>query len=134
VVSTNAITVVDGVADRIREAAAQDASIPKEIKGQWLKEKGTVRFGGKVYVPAECRAEVLSLVHDVPTAGHPGRDKTVKLLRRIYGWPGLEGEVAAYVALCDKCQRSKALLKKPAGPINPLPYRTARGSWWPGTM
>jgi hypothetical protein len=77
-----AAVVVDGLAERLKEAIAGDEGVPAELTGPWASENGALHFGGKVYVPRACRAEVLALVHDAPTAGHPGRDKTVKLARR----------------------------------------------------
>ena len=55
----------------------------KELRGnKWKIEEDLVLKEGKVYVPKdeELRAEVIRLHHDVPTAGHGGRWKTVELV------------------------------------------------------
>ena len=72
--------------------------------------------------------EVLSLAHDDPSAGHPGRDCTVDMVRRSYNWPGLTSSAALFVRSCDACQKSKASRSKPAGPITPLPI--PNGPWY----
>lgn len=82
-----------------------------------------------MYVPPvdALRSEVLSLAHDSPTAGHPGRDRTIDLVRRTYNWPGLPKDVARYVASCDTCQKSKPAHHAPYGLLKPLPV--ARRPW-----
>ena len=60
---------------------------------------------GKVYVlkDKELRAEVIRLHHDVLAAGHGGCWKTVELITRNYGWPGVMRDVGRYVEGCDLC-------------------------------
>lgn len=54
----------------------------------------------------------LQALHDHPTAGHFGRDKTIKRAREICWWPMIDQEVADYVKSSDKCQRFKAANSK----------------------
>ena len=44
----------------------------------------------------------------MPTAGHPGRWKTLELVVRNYWWPGLSGYVARYVRGCNTCNCVKS--------------------------
>ena len=48
-------------------------------------------------VPHELRQKILVENHDVPVVGHMGINRTVDLIKRIYGWRGIGGGVAAYV-------------------------------------
>ena len=77
---------------------------------------------GKIYVPCarELRTKVLVENHDSPSAGHPGQDKTVHLVRRTFWWPKLNKEVHKYVQQCFKCQVGKAERVKPPGLLHPL--------------
>jgi Integrase zinc binding domain len=40
----------------------------------------------KIVVPSICVVDVISLAHDLPTAGHFGVRKTVKTLQQHYYW------------------------------------------------
>jgi hypothetical protein len=37
------------------------------------------------------KREILHQYHDDPTAGHPGRDNTVALVKRHHNWIGMDG-------------------------------------------
>jgi hypothetical protein len=41
-------------------------------------------------------------------------------LKQKYWWYGIKRDVAAYVAVCDVCQRVKAKHQRPAGLLHPL--------------
>ena len=92
----------------------------KELRGNEWKIKGElVLKEGKVYVPKdeELRAEVIRLHHDVPTAGHRGRWKTVKLVTRNYWWLGVIRDIRRYVEECDLYQRMKNRIEELAGKL-----------------
>ena len=40
----------------------------------------------KLVVPKEKQAQILSECHDMPTAGHLGRDKTLSRIAKMYYW------------------------------------------------
>ncbi|MCG7866651.1 MAG: DDE-type integrase/transposase/recombinase [Candidatus Thiodiazotropha taylori] len=58
-------------------------------------------------VPASKRAEVLHYYHDIPTAGHLGKDKMLFRIKKVFCWPGLKDDVARYCNSCDKCTARK---------------------------
>ena len=74
---------------------------------------------GKVYVlkDEKLRAEVIQLHHDVLTAGHEERWKTVELVTRNYWWLGVTRDVGRYVKGCDLCQRMKNRTEELAGKL-----------------
>ena len=102
------------------------------------------------YIRTDCATQAIpttgdqdSIAHDIPFAGHLGRDKTTqRILRRFY-WPTLFADVKRYCQTCEECQlhggpRTKVLLiplsvvgepfKRIAMDIvGPLP-RTSRGN------
>ena len=50
----------------------------------------------QLVLPQECRKEILELSHDVPFAGHLGKEKTAnRILQRFY-WPTLFKDVAEH--------------------------------------
>ncbi|OWY91770.1 reverse transcriptase [Phytophthora megakarya] len=57
--------------------------------------------------------------HDVPTAGHPGREKTYSLLTRDFYWNHQYKWVRKYVRTCDVCQRVKSAPHS-QDPLQPL--------------
>lgn len=67
------------------------------------------------------RLQVMQECHDAPYAGHPGRDKTLQLVKHWFWWPTVTGDVTQYVKSCDSCQRNKSRNKLPAGLLQPLP-------------
>ena len=68
------------------------------------------------------RPHVLSLAHDIKTAGHLGHTKTTfKLLQSFY-WPGVYSDVSKYVKSCHNCQISEKAGQHPVkAPLIPIP-------------
>ena len=67
----------------------------------------------------EVRKTLLRELHVVPTAGHPGFDKTYDLAHRSFFWPSLHKDVKELVASCDVCQRIKVSRQLPQGLLHP---------------
>uniref|UniRef100_A0A670KGS1 Gypsy retrotransposon integrase-like protein 1 n=1 Tax=Podarcis muralis TaxID=64176 RepID=A0A670KGS1_PODMU len=116
--------------DAVRRALQEDpfaqAKMEEVHKGTAKDDEFQIRDGllirkGALYVPGDdLRARVLQQLHDAPTAGHFGKEKTVELVARDFWWPKMRGEVADYVSRCDTCQRAKSVHKPPAGLLEPL--------------
>ena len=51
----------------------------------------------KLMVPRENREQILNEVHNEPTAGHPGIEKSYKRVAQIYYWPGMYKTIAEHV-------------------------------------
>ena len=49
---------------------------------------------------------VLQELHDHPTAGHSGRDETLRKVRELYQWPKMNQWVADYIKGCATCQQN----------------------------
>jgi hypothetical protein len=52
---------------------------------------------------------LMLLTHDHPTAGHPGRDETIRKAKKLQQWKGMKEWIANYVKGCTTCQQSKIL-------------------------
>lgn len=107
---------------------------PREFKKsleEWNYENGLLLRRGKVYIPKckskDLRQQIITMHHDLPSAGHSGRWKTCELVSRNYWWPNLSNDVKRYVTGCDTCQRMKNRPQKPYGPLMPNPI--PEGPW-----
>jgi hypothetical protein len=60
-------------------------------------------------------------MHDLPTAGHPGRDETLWKTQERYYWPGMKDWISEYVKGCAMCQQNKILTHRWQTPIFRIP-------------
>ena len=65
------------------------------------------------------RQRLLYEFHDAPTAGHPGRAKTMNAIAAQFYWPGISRSVTSYVTSCATCQRIKPSTLLPSGLLQP---------------
>jgi len=94
-------------------------SVTKEVDegpGDWLKE-------GRLVIPPDeaLRREILQLLHDALTAGHPGRDETLTQVSRSYWWPGIRAWIMDYVTGCVVCQQNKNITHRARTPSYRIP-------------
>ncbi|KAH0610938.1 uncharacterized protein H6S33_011365 [Morchella sextelata] len=84
---------------------------------------GRLLYRGTLYVPDDnhLQLRLLKEDHDKPSAGHPGRAKTLELLNREYYWPQMRKYVDHYVRNCNVCIRSKTPRNAPYGVLRPMP-------------
>ncbi len=59
----------------------------------------------------------MTLIHDHPTAGHPGRDETIRKATEILPWTGMQQWITDYVKGCTTCQQNKILTHKRKTPL-----------------
>ncbi len=64
---------------------------------------------GEAIIPLDVDLKwyLMDIHHNHPTAGHPGHDKTIKVLCQHYFWPGLAKWIEEYIQGCTACQESK---------------------------
>ena len=103
------------ILEKIKKARSKDEDIVKiveemkkaevkELQGnEWQVKGELVLKEGKVYVlkEAKLRAEIIWLHHNVLTARHRGKWKTVELVTRNYWWSGVTRDIGRYVEGCD---------------------------------
>ncbi|MBW0520456.1 hypothetical protein O181_060171 [Austropuccinia psidii MF-1] len=61
-----------------------------------------------------------------PLAGHPGQEKTLKLVKWAFHWCGMTQFIKDYVSSCQQCSKNKIHHKK-FGLLKPLPI--PNGTW-----
>ena len=81
----NTMNVLLGKRPNIWKDKLKDWRLEKLDKGNILF------FKGKNYVPKdnELRRDILQMIHDHETAGHPGELETYNSVVENYWWPGL---------------------------------------------
>jgi hypothetical protein len=79
--------------------------------------------GGRYAVPPDdlVKRSIMQWTHDAPTAGHPGKDNTIRKTAQWFWWPGLNEWVASYVKGCATCQQSKNLTHRTHVPLYKIP-------------
>ena len=59
----------------------------------------------QLVLPSKLIPEVLKKLHN--EVGHPGRDRTLSLLRDRFFWPGMSNDVEDWIKKCPHCIRRK---------------------------
>ena len=86
---------------------------PFGTRDDWKLElvdgKNTLFYKDRNYVPDDLtlRWDIVRMLHDHETAGHPGEAETLVSVERLYWWPGLRTFVRKYVKGCGVCQQYK---------------------------
>ena len=118
-----------------RAAAEKDENYQARLKklptGHEARD-GLLWLGTRLVVPNELalRTKLIAEMHDTPTGGHFGRDKTLAALKKRFHWEGMATTTAAYVAGCDMCQRVKHSQQLMPGLLMPLPVPEEIDSHW----
>ena len=74
---------------------------------QWQTEDGCgTRL--QLVLPRSLIPDILSALHDAPSAGHLGVNKTVERVRERFYWYGLQHDVEDWCRQCEKCARRKS--------------------------
>jgi len=105
------ISVIDQVIPT-KTLMKEDMQLKKQFKNLFMKRGVLFR---KVFeedeviehlvIPEACRKEFLMGLHD--NVGHPGSERTMKLLRERFYWPGMTVDVDQWVKRCNRCLRRK---------------------------
>ncbi|XP_059570175.1 uncharacterized protein LOC132243804 [Alligator mississippiensis] len=75
----------------------------------------------QLIVPQKYRQQLLALAHDLPCAGHMGRERTRQRLQVNFFWPRIAQNVTDYCKSCETCQRTGKSGDKRRAPLQPLP-------------
>ena len=134
--------ILDITADELREIQNKDPTLTKVreaadgklsaagvgffkregiIYRKWIPPgRGDEAAIEQLVLPTRCRQTVLELAHDVPIAGHLGKEKTrQRVLRRFY-WPTVFKDIENFCQSCVTCQKATHRGVRRA-PLIPLP-------------
>ncbi|MBW0583845.1 hypothetical protein O181_123560 [Austropuccinia psidii MF-1] len=125
--------------DSIQKSLGQDSqytSILEDLgKGKSVQDYSLdsssklLPFKDQVVVPNEPtnQLNILQKRHDAPLAGHPGQEKTLKLVKWDFHWSGMTQFIKDYVSSCQQCSRNKNINHKKFGLLKPLPIQMVLG-------
>jgi len=84
---------------------------------------GVLFAKGRLVVPDQddLRMLIIREIHDQKSTAHPGRKKTIRVLRDRYYWKGITGDAERYIRNCHTCRRSHVPRDKAPGLLHPLP-------------
>jgi hypothetical protein len=97
--------------------------LQQKVEDFELKEYEILFHTDIIYVPnsQELKHMILKEMHNVPYVGNPGYQKTIKIVRSQYYWPGMKKEVVDFISKCLECQKVKVEHRHPAVMLQPLP-------------
>ena len=130
--ATGILTVKSDITDKIRDALPRDpwtslllerVHLGSAPPGFAINSMNLLTYQDSVCVPEvdDLRLLIVQDRHDSPAAGHPGRRKTLSLVRRSFFWLGMSKFVHSFVDSCETCRRIKAVRHKPYGHLKSLP-------------
>jgi len=119
--------------DQILASNRNDPSIEElrvkartEREPTWTLEDGLLLRNGRLWVTEgtykgkPLRTLIIKEAHEQVLTAHPGRTKTIKLLKDRYDWPGLGTDVDRYIRNCP-CKRAHVPRDRTPGLLQPLP-------------
>lgn len=107
----------------LTERARQiDPAVPVEerpivLQGGLLRQRVAGRL--VALVPPAARRRVIHQYHDHYTAGHPGIDETIRVIREKYLWPHMVHEITDHVRCCRICSAFKRGPHQTPAPLRP---------------
>ena len=75
----------------------------------------------RLVVPKELVVFVLEELHDQPTAGHLGENRSMAKVRARFFWAGMGEDIANHIRTCDACARAKEPRKKNKAALGHVP-------------
>ncbi|MBW0480056.1 hypothetical protein O181_019771 [Austropuccinia psidii MF-1] len=113
------VEVFSDLVDQVQKAVNQDKDY-KEILKQLARGESVsdytiepqaklLLFKNRVVIPRnhELQLDILQKRHDSPLDGHPGQEKTLKLIKRDFHWAGMNQIIKDYVSSFQQFSRNK---------------------------
>ena len=74
----------------------------------------------------EVKSQLVSELHSVPYAAHPGVQRTIGQVRRYFWWKGMAGDIREFVEACPICQLEKSDHTQKKGSLQSLAIPEAK--------
>ncbi|GJX56777.1 putative reverse transcriptase domain-containing protein [Tanacetum coccineum] len=91
--------------------------IRKDIPKERLEPRadGTLCLHGRSWLPCygDLRSVIMHESHKSKYSIHPGSEKMYQDVKKLYWWPNMKADIAAYVSKCLTCARVKAEHQRP---------------------
>ncbi|GJW50572.1 putative reverse transcriptase domain-containing protein [Tanacetum coccineum] len=95
--------------------------IRKDIPKERLEPRadGTLCLHGRSWLPCygDLRSVIMHESHKSKYSIHPGSKKMYQDVKKLYWWPNMKADIAAYVSKCLTCAKVKAEHQRPSGLI-----------------
>ena len=92
-----------------RDAGAQRALAEDNTTDFKPDDSGLIRFKGMVYLLERIRKQFVKELHEAPTSGHLGIEKTRNKVAECYYFPLITKMVKRVLKECEVCQKTKAV-------------------------
>ncbi|GJS48449.1 putative reverse transcriptase domain-containing protein [Tanacetum coccineum] len=93
--------------------------IRKDIPRERLEPRadGTLCLHGRSWLPCygDLRSVIMHESHKSKYSIHPGSERMYQDVKKLYWWPNIKADMAAYVSKCLTCARVKAEHQRPSG-------------------
>jgi hypothetical protein len=87
-----------------------------EARGKpFMKKNGLIFYRNRVWVPRPLRNQIIQASHQMAPFFHPGYKKTRSIVMRVFCWPRIDEDVAAFVKGCLHCQRIRPGIERLQG-------------------
>ncbi|MBW0527460.1 hypothetical protein O181_067175 [Austropuccinia psidii MF-1] len=127
--------LIESVHQKLWQYYQYRSILQKLVKGKSVQDYSIhsssklLLFKDWVVVPKDptIQLSILQKHHDSPLAGHPGQEKTLKLVKQDIHWSGMNQFIKDYVSSCQQCSINKNIHHKKFGILKPLPI--PKGPW-----
>jgi hypothetical protein len=91
--------------------------------GYQLTSDVLITYKGRLYIPTcdTLKKFILDELHKRPYVGHPGYQKMITNLRKLFYWPRMKKDIADYLVKCLECQQVKVENQHLVGLLQPMP-------------
>jgi transposase InsO family protein len=109
--------------NRTAESLNTERTKGESTQQGWTIDNGLLQRYGRLAVPEEdnLRTELIREAHNQLSTAHPGRNKTLQLLKSRYYWSKMDSDVEQYIRNCHACKRSSVPRDKTPGLLKSLP-------------
>ena len=76
-----------------------------------------LRVRWQMFLPRECREQVLKELHTAKSGGHLGMEKLLSKVRMRYFWYGMASDVRSFVRMCDVCACRQPINRQRRAPL-----------------
>ncbi|MBW0571826.1 hypothetical protein O181_111541 [Austropuccinia psidii MF-1] len=127
--------LIDSIQKKLWQDPQYRSMLEELGKGKYIQDNSLpsssqlLLFRDRVVVPNDptIQLSILQKCHDPPPAGHPGQEKSLKLVKWDFHWSRKTQFIKDYVSSCQQCSRNKNIHHEKLGLLKPLPI--PNGPW-----
>nr|GEW31191.1 hypothetical protein [Tanacetum cinerariifolium] len=97
----------------------ENSKDPEKLRTKKLEPRadGTLCLNGRIWFPCygDLRTMIIYESHKSKNSIHPGSGKMYQDMKKLYWWPNMKANIAAYISKCLTCAKVKAEHQRPSG-------------------